>query len=180
MADVVQEETAPEGEEKETGATSEELGDGGKRALEAERKARRTAEKLAKELQDKVKAAEDAEKTELERLQGQVAELTKSAEAATAQATRFEVAAAKGLSLAQARRLVGSTKEELESDADEMRAELGLKDEGNTEETTETTEETTPAIGARPKEDLHGGASNTADDEPDVTKLAESILKSPF
>ena len=91
-------------EEKDTDTKSEELGDGGKRALDSERKARRLAEKRAQELEAKVKEAADAEKTEVERLQGQVADLTKRAEASEAKADRFEIAAAKGLSLAQARR----------------------------------------------------------------------------
>ena len=151
------------------------LGDAGKRALEAERKARAAAEKRAREAEAKVKEAEDAaeakvkeaedaDKSEVERLQSQVAELTKTAEAATARADRFEVAVAKGLSLAQARRLVGSTKEELEADADAMRSELGIGDEPKGK----------PA--GRPQEDLKAGASNAEDDEPDPKALADSIL----
>lgn len=158
---------------KDDGAKPEELGDGGKRALEAERKARRAAEKRAQEAESKVKEAEDAEKTEVERLQGQVATLTKQAEAAQAKAERFEVAAAKGLSLAQARRLVGSTKEELEADADDMRSELGLdkEDEGKDDEGKDEGK-------GRPQENLRGGASNEDEAEPDAGKLADSILGS--
>lgn len=169
-------------DEKETGATSEELGEAGKRALEAERKARRAAESRAKELEAKVKEAEDAEKTELEKLQGQVADLTKKAEAAEAKADRFEVAAAKGLSLAQARRLVGSTKEELEADADALRADLGLKnkdDEKDEKETEKETPQDERPVG-RPKEELRSGASTSDEETPDTAKLAEDILKSPW
>lgn len=162
-------------EEQETGAKPDELGEAGKRALAAERKARAAAEKRARELEDKVKAAEDAEKTEVERLQGQVATMTKTAEAAQARAERFEVAAAKGLTLAQARRLVGSTKDELEEDADAMRAELGLNDDGKTEKEETGTQET-----GRPREDLKPGASNAADETPDAAKLADSILSSAW
>jgi hypothetical protein len=176
---------ADENEETEdTGAKSEELGDAGKRALEAERKARRKAEAEAKELRDKVKQAEDAEKTELEKLQGQVADITKRAEAAEAKADRFEVAAAKGLSLAQARRLVGSTKEELEQDADEMATELGLKKDDEGKKGTEgKKDEELPQderpLG-RPKEELRSGASTTDDETPDTGKLADELLKSPW
>ncbi len=170
--------TTPEGEAKETGAKSEELGDGGKRALEAERKARREAEKQVKELAARVKASEDAEKTELEKLQGQVAQLTKDAEAAQAKADRFEVAAAKGLTLAQARRLVGSTKDELEADADSMRTELGL-DKNDDEKKDEETKDEGKGLGL-PTEELKSGASNADDEEPDAGKLAESILSSGF
>lgn len=165
-------------EQDEKDAKSGELGEAGKRALDNERRARRAAEKRLGELEAKVKEAEDAEKTEVEKLTGQVAELTKRAEASEAKATRFEVAAAKGLSLAQARRLVGSTKEELESDADEMRAELGLKDEETKDEGEEAPAEE-QGIG-RPKEDLRPGASNEGEEQPDPGKLADSILKSPW
>lgn len=164
-----------ENENEGTGTTPEVenndgLGDAGKRALDAERKARKLAEKRAAELETKVKEAEDAEKTEVERLQGQVATLSKEVEAATAKADRFEVAAAKGLSLAQARRLVGSTKEELEEDADALRADLGLDKENEK-----------PGTGkALPTEDLKSGASNEEDETVDGDELAESILKSRF
>lgn len=158
------------------GATPEELGDAGKRALAAERKARAAAEKALKEAQEKVKAAEDADKTELERLQGQVADLTKKAEAAQAKADRFEVAAAKGLSLAHARRLVGSTKEELEEDADSMRSELGLDKDDDKNEKPEAKDEGR----GKPQERLTPGASNDEDQEPDAGKLAESILSNSF
>jgi len=43
------------------------------------------------------------------------------------QVARLEVALAKGLTATQAKRLVGSTKEELEKDADELLADLGAK-----------------------------------------------------
>lgn len=170
MADTEQDKGGTEEEAtEETGAKSEELGDGGKKALDAERKSRRMAEKRMKELEAKVKEAEDADKTELERLQDKAAQAEKRAEAADAKATRFEIAAAKGLSLAQARRLVGSTKEDLEDDADAMRAELGLDKE-------ETSEEKKDDGGTR--EDLRSGASNPEDQEPDPGKLADSILSS--
>lgn len=145
------------------------LGDAGKRALDAERKARKAAEKRATDAEAKVQEAEDADKTEVERLTGQVATLTQERDSALSKADRFEVAAAKGLSLAQARRLVGSTKDELEQDADEMRTELGIdkKDPPKDE----------PATRGLPKEDLKSGASNEEDEEPDTGKLADSILK---
>lgn len=175
----MEDENKPNEGEQESGAKPGELGDAGKRALDAERKARRDAEKRAQAAEAKVKEAEDAEKTEVERLQGQVTDLTKRAEASEAKATRFEVAAAKGLSLAQARRLVGSTKEELEADADEMRTELGLKDEGKGKGEEEEKPKEEQGIG-RPKEDLRAGASNEGDEEPDAGKLADSILSSPY
>lgn len=167
-----------QGNEQETTPSADEaMGDAGKRALDAERKARAAAERRAREAENKLKALDDQGKSDLERLRGQVADLTKRAEAAEAKAVRFEVAAAKGLSLAQARRLVGSTKEELEADAEVMRAELGLdKDtEGGKDD-----EDKGGAPKGRPKEDLKLGASNEEDEQPDPGKLADSILKSSF
>lgn len=147
---------------------TDSLGDAGKRALDAERKARATAEKALRDAEARLKAVDDADKSEVEKLTAQVAELSKTAEAATARADRFEVAAAKGLSLAQARRLVGTTKEELEQDAAEMRAELGLDKVDDKKQS------------GRPKEDLKPGASNDESDEVDPKKLADSILSSAW
>lgn len=138
------------------------LGDAGKRALDAERKARKAAEKRAAEAEALIRAAEDAEKSEAERLQTQIAELSRQAEAATARADRFEVAAAKGLSASQARRLVGATREELEADADEMKAEFGLDRE---------------PVRRAPREDLKPGASNEDDTPPDYAELAVKNLE---
>lgn len=156
--------------EREPAGDEQQLGDPGKRALDAERKSRQAAERRAREAEAKLKAAEDAEKSALERLQGQVAELTKRAEAAEAKADRFEVAAAKGLTLSQARRLVGNTKEELEADADALRADLGLdKDDSGKDDAKSA------GMGL-PKESLRPGASNAEDEQPDAGKLADSIL----
>lgn len=147
---------------------TDSLGDAGKRALDAERKARANAEKALRDAEARLKAVDDADKSEVEKLTAQVAELSKTAEAATARADRFEVAAAKGLSLAQARRLVGTTKEELEQDAAEMRAELGLDKVDDKKQS------------GRPKEDLKLGASNEESEEVDPKKLADSILSSAW
>lgn len=172
----------PEVDQQETDAKSEELGGGGKRALDSERKARRAAEKRAQDAEAKVKLAEDAEKTEIERLKGQVDEWKSRAEKAEADSLRHAIAAAKGLTLAQARRLVGSTKEELEDDADSMRAELGLKDEpeGSKTEPEGEKKDEEGAFGL-PRERMEKtGAANAEDEQPDAAKLADSILSSHF
>lgn len=75
------------------------------RFKKAESESKSEAEKLA----ERVKAAEDA-----------AAAIAQKLEAAEQKALRMEVAAAKGLSEAQASRLVGSTREELEADADAL------------------------------------------------------------
>jgi hypothetical protein len=76
-------------------APADDLGEGGKRALEAERKARREAERQLQELQAQL------HERELDDL-------------------RRDVASAKNLTPSQARRLVGATREELEADADDL------------------------------------------------------------
>jgi hypothetical protein len=73
------------------------LGDAGKRALEAERTARKDAERRAREAEERLSAIEVRE-------------------------TRASVAAKKGLTEAQAALLRGQSSEELESEADEMLA----------------------------------------------------------
>ncbi|MFM9703599.1 hypothetical protein [Streptomyces galilaeus] len=116
--------------QQDDGATT--LGEGGKKALEAERRARAAAEKTAtaaqKKLDDlakKLQAFEDRDKTEAQKL----AERAQTAEAEAAKASarllRFEVAADKKLPAGWANRLQGSSKEELEADAEALLKELG-------------------------------------------------------
>lgn len=108
------------------------LGEGGQKALASERKARAAAERSAtaaqKKLDDMAKrlqAFEDRDKTEAQKL----AERAQAAEAEAAKASskllRFEVAAEKKLPPGWAGRLQGSTKEELEADADALLKDLG-------------------------------------------------------
>lgn len=94
----------------------DELGDAGKKALAAERDARKAAEKKLAAYEKAEQAKADADKTEVEKR----AAADARADAAELRATRLEVAHEKGLTPAQAKRLVGSTREELEADADEV------------------------------------------------------------
>lgn len=84
------------------------------------RRALSKANKEAETLRLKLQEYEDRDKTEAEK----VAERANAAEAKAAQAEsralRLEVAFEKGLTPAQAKRLVGGTREELEADADEL------------------------------------------------------------
>jgi hypothetical protein len=92
------------------------LGDAGKKALAAERDARKAAEKeLARYRKAEADQAE-ADKSEAEKR----AAAEQRAADAELRATRLEVAHEKGLTPAQAKRLVGATREELEADADEI------------------------------------------------------------
>lgn len=73
--------------------SGEVLGDGGKKALEAERKARADAEKAAKDFKAQLDALNDAKLTETERLQKQLDALTADYQAAQVEAARNRVAA---------------------------------------------------------------------------------------
>ena len=103
---------------------TDELGDAGKKALDQERKARRDAEKANADMAKRLKEFEDADKSELEKVAAKAAEAEQRAVEAEARALRLEVAAAKGLTPSQAKRLIGSTQEELEADADEILADF--------------------------------------------------------
>jgi hypothetical protein len=95
---------------------TDELGDAGKKALAAERDARKAAEK---ELARYRKA--DADKAEADKSEAEKrAAAEQRAVDAELRATRLEVAHDKGLTPAQAKRLVGATREEFEADADEI------------------------------------------------------------
>jgi hypothetical protein len=126
-------EGAAEGAQGEVaGDGDENLGDGGKKALQSEREARKAAEKLASEREARIRELEDAGKSADDKERERVASLEKSdrdKETAIAdrdaKLLRYEIAAAKGLDLKAALRLQGSTKEELEADADEFSKSFG-------------------------------------------------------
>lgn len=85
-------------------------------------------ETRAKENSDaaaRLKELEDANKTELEKLNERAAAAETRAAQLELSNTRAEVAMAKGLTASQAKRLVGATREELEADADQLLVDLG-------------------------------------------------------
>lgn len=69
--------------------------------------------------------AQEASKSELQKIADRAAAAEKERDALRVASLRAEVALAKGLTATQAKRLVGSTKEELEADADELLTDLG-------------------------------------------------------
>lgn len=117
----------------------------------------------------RVKEFEDATKSEADKAADRAAEIEQRAteaekralEAETALA-RAEVALEKGLTPAQAKRLTGSTKEELAADADEF-LELLKDGNGGGEGPTQ-----------RPKEDLRSGAATSSGGE----SLTDILLRS--
>lgn len=147
-----------EGQGEGAGAAgAEELGEGGQKALKAERDARKAAEKLASDREARIRELEDATKSEDEKRNERFTNLEKSdREKETAIAERdakllrYEVAAAKGLDLKAALRLQGSTKEELEADAEEFAKSFvagGVGEVPGAGVRGETKIQTTPGIG---------------------------------
>lgn len=115
------------------------------------------AEAQLKEIADKDKSDSDKATDRANALEAQVKELT-----------RENVALAAGLSTAQAKRLVGETREELEADAAELVETLGI-----------TKPEADPIPG-KPKETLPrgGGDPDQEVQETDPAKLADAIPRS--
>jgi predicted nucleic acid-binding Zn-ribbon protein len=71
--------------------------------------------------------ATEATKTEIEKANERATKAEAALTPAQQQVARLEVALAKGLTATQAKRLVGTTKEEFAADADELLADLGSK-----------------------------------------------------
>jgi len=125
------------------------------RKHEAEAKANKDA---AKKLAD----MEDADKSEVQKLTDKATASDKAAASAGGELSRLRVAMRKGLTEAQAKRLIGTTEEELEADADALLTEFTPPDKDGKP--------------TRPKERLRSGAA--PDEEPDETdprKLAAMV-----
>lgn len=69
-----------------------DLGDGGKKAIEAERRARKAADKRAADLEARVKEFEDASKSEAEKAAARAEAAEERAKAAESKALRLEIA----------------------------------------------------------------------------------------
>lgn len=116
MAEETVETTAETAVETESAAETAEKPDKSKAILAdlaKERRARQAAEKRLQEL-------DDANKSELTKAQERAAEAEKASQGHEAIALRLQVAFDKGLTPSQAKRLVGTTRDELEADADEI------------------------------------------------------------
>lgn len=102
-------------------ASQPDLGDAGKRALQEERRKARDAAKRAADLEARLKDYEDRDKSEAEKTAERLSAAEQRALQAEQKLLRLEVAAEKGLTPAQAKWLVGASREELEANADEIR-----------------------------------------------------------
>lgn len=108
---------------------------------------------------------QESQKSEAQRQQERAAQLEREATESKLAAARLEVALEKGLTAVQARRLVGTSKEELASDADELLASFKTTDDSSTPP-------------RRPQERLTGGGDPTVEpEETDPRKLAEGVRR---
>jgi hypothetical protein len=87
----------------------------------------RKANKEAETLRLKLQEFEDRDKTEAQKLADRAESAERRAADVESRALRLEVAFEKGLTPGQAKRLVGSTREELEADADEVLRDFPVK-----------------------------------------------------
>ena len=116
-----------EGQNQGAGTTQGEpadLGDAGKKALAAERDARKAAEKASADLKAKLDQIEKANLSELEKAQLAAKEAQDQLAEITRQNLRNSVALAKGVPADLAEFLTGDTEDELNAKADTLLARL--------------------------------------------------------
>lgn len=121
---------APDGDDKAQDDLSPEAL---RKALEKARKEAagyRTKVRELEPLASKAKELEDAGRTELEKLTARAETAERERGELQGRALRLEVAFEKGLTPAQAKRLVGGSREELEADADEILRDFPVKTDG--------------------------------------------------
>lgn len=139
-----------------------------------------TATKYADYDELKTKAADaDKNKTQLDKMAEQLAAIEERASKAEATNLRNDVIAAKKVPAKLAARLRGTTKEELEADADELIEtwkEAGGKIDDDTPAAGASPAAVTPPRG-RPRETLHSGAplNDAPPEETNPLKLAALI-----
>jgi hypothetical protein len=124
----------------------------------------RKANKEAEQFRLKLKEFEDRDKTESEKLADTNRTLEERTRKAEIDLCRYRVAMRKGLTETQARRLVGESEEDFESDADELVAAFKSSEP-----------EVPPATGGRPKEKLKPGAVSDAEPDPDRAEVLAAI-----
>ena len=124
---------------------------------------------------EKFDEVEAASKSEAEKLAEKLAAAEKRASDAERNALRLEVATAKGLTPAQAKRLVGTTKEELDADADDLLATFKPAAEATGENTDDGADDGRPSPTNRPTPSLRGGGDPTQEPEPDIRAVVDAI-----
>lgn len=133
------------------------------------------ANRKSGEFERKLKAIEDKDKSDSEKASERLAELEQSKARSDREAAQLRVAIKKGLTLTQAKRLIGETDEELEADADDLLESFGKGKSTEGDEADEKLDERPDRT--RPKERLKSGAANTESEaeETDPSKLAATV-----
>jgi hypothetical protein len=123
-----------------------DLGDAGKKALAAERSARKAAEKAAADLAAKVQAFEDANKTEQEKAAARAEAAEKRAAEAEAKALRLEIASELNVPESLRKFLTATDDAGLRAQADELTKALSAA----TAESAPRQPKPDPSQGAKP------------------------------
>lgn len=125
----------------------------------------------------KLDEQEAANKSELEKAQERLAEEERRANEAVARADRLEVVVSKALDEEQAKRvitaakrLVGTSREELEADADDLLSSFAKPNDDGPK----------PTPPGKPSEDLKGGGDPSAPPSPDIRKIVDEIPRGGF
>jgi len=143
---------------------NEPLGERGKRALEAERKAREAAEKRAKQAEAKLKAFEDAHKSELQK----AIERAQEAERRAEEAVREKIACEKGVPVSA---LTSRTEDEMRAQADAL---LEWRNSATDQQQKQQQKQRTPKPGAG---DLKSGASGRSETSDPKARAAEALRR---
>lgn len=140
-----------------------------KKDLARERRDRQALQAQLDEVSKKLEAHEKAKLSDTEKLSAERDEIKAELDKARAEVLRMTVASEKGLTAAQAKRLVGSTKEELEADAEELlETFVGKRDDGDDDSGS-------GPPSSRPREKFRGGGKPDSEpEETDERKLADS------
>jgi membrane protein involved in colicin uptake len=168
------------GDDGDAGDQTSGSGNDPKAELVAMRAALAKANREAAESRKKLKEIEDRDKSDSEKLSERLAAAERRAEEAEAKAMRVEVAAAKGLTPAQAKRLTGTTREELEADADDLLASFNPKGSDTTDGGQDRNEGGRPDVTGRPSEALRGGGDPSTTPDPDIRKIVAEIPRGGF
>lgn len=136
-------------------------------ALEKARKeaaSNRVAARDGREALAQLKQIEDRDKTEAQKLQERAEAAEQKLATAERNAMVASVALSKGLTEAQAKRLIGTTQEELEADADELLSTFGSSTNGGQDPPRTTRERLRP-----------GAVPSAEEEENDPKKLAAQV-----
>lgn len=131
----------------------------------------RTRVKELDKAAERLKEIEDAEKSEIDKANEKLSAAERRAEDAELRALRIEIAAEKGLTPALAKRLTGSSREELEEDAEELVELLAPKNEDDEDD------DGGPKPPRRPRErQLPDGRPSTKSEQTSK-EIADEVLR---